>query len=359
MISSGIPHIKMPGSQRGWAAYAEPVDSGLLFFAGIMKAIVYRRYGSPDVLSLEEVPQPVPKDNEVLVKVHAASINDWDWGTLQGKPFVNRLLNGLFKPRHRILGGDIAGQVEAVGDNVEQLQAGDEVFGDLSASGWGAFAEYVCAPEDALALKPAALTFEEVAALPQAALLALQGLRDYANVQSGQRVLINGAGGGAGTFAVQIAKASGAEVTGVDSTGKLDVMRSIGADEVIDYTREDFTKNGRQYDLILDLAAHHSIFDYRRALRPNGIYVMVGCASARIIQVMLLGPLISMVGSKKLGILAYKTNQGLTRLAELLQSRTIVPVIDRQYPLSEVADALRYFGAGHAKGKVIITMDHG
>jgi NADPH:quinone reductase-like Zn-dependent oxidoreductase len=322
-----------------------------------MKAIVYERYGSPDVLELKEVEKPVPKDNEILIKVYAASVNDWDWGLLRGKPFVNRLLFGLLKPKIKILGVDIAGQVEAVGGNVKKFQPGDEVFGDLSGCGWGGFAEYVCALENALSLKPASITFEEAAAVPQAAVLALQGLRDKRQIQPGQKVLINGAGGGAGTFAVQIAKSFGAEVTGVDSTSKLDMMRSIGADQVIDYTREDFTKNGQRYDLILDFAAYHSIFDYKRALSPKGIYVMVGGSSARIFQVMFLGPWISMTGSKKMGILMHKPNKDLAFMKELFEAGKVVPIIDRRYPLNETAEALRYFGEGHAQGKVVIAVE--
>ncbi|MFC2002239.1 NAD(P)-dependent alcohol dehydrogenase [Chloroflexota bacterium] len=290
-----------------------------------------------------------------MIKVHAASVNDWDWGLLRGKPFVNRFLFGLLKP-NKILGCDIAGRVEAVGRNVKQFQPGDEVFGDISGCGFGAFAEYVCARDNVLALKPASMTFDEAAAVPQAAVLALQGLRDKGQIQKGQKVLINGAGGGAGTFAVQIAKSSEAEVTGVDNTSKLDMMRSIGADHVIDYTEEDFTKNGQRYDLILDFAAYHSIFDYKRALNPKGIYVMVGGSSARFSQVMFLGSWISMTGSKKMGALMHKPNKDLAFMKELLEAGKVVPVIDRRYPLGEVAEALRYFGEGHAKGKVVITL---
>jgi len=240
-----------------------------------MKAIVYTKYGPPDVLELKEVDKPIPKDDEALIKVHAVSINDWDWGLVQGIPFTNRLLFGLLKPKKRILGSDIAGQIEAVGKNVEQFQPGDEVYGDLSGD-WGGFAEYVCARENALAPKPASMTFDEAAAIPQAAMLALQGLRDRGQIQPGQKLLINGAGGGVGTFAVQIAKLYGVEVTGVDSSGKLDMLRSMGFDHVIDYTQEDFTKRGQCYDLILDVKTNRSVFDYARALSPNGIYVTVG-----------------------------------------------------------------------------------
>ena len=320
-----------------------------------MKAIVRHKYGSPDVLGLEEVQKPTAGDDEVLIEVHASSINDWDWGLLHGTPFANRVLYGLLKPRRQILGSDIAGRVEAVGRNVTRFRPGDEVFGD-NVGRWGGFAEYVCVPEDALLLKPVTMTFEEAAAVPQAALLALQGLRDKGRIQPGQKVLINGAGGGAGTFALQIAKSFGAEVTGVDSTEKMDVMRSCGADHVIDYTREDFTRNGQRYDLILDIAAHHSVFDYKRALGPKGVYVVVGGPTARIMQVMSLGPLISISGSNKMGLLAHKPNKGLASMVELIEAGKVVPVINRRYPLSEVPEALRYFGEGHAKGKVVITV---
>jgi NADPH:quinone reductase-like Zn-dependent oxidoreductase len=322
-----------------------------------MKAIVNTKYGSPDVLQLKEVEKPNPKDYEVLIKVHAASVNDWDWGLLRGKPFVNRLIFGLLKPKIKILGVDIAGQVEAVGRNVKEFQPGDEVFGDLSASGWGGFAEYVCALENAVALKPASTTFEEAAAVPQAAVLALQGFRNKRQIQSGQKVLINGAGGGAGTFAVQIAKSFGAEVTGVDRTNKLDMMRSIGTDQVIDYTKEDFTKRGQRYDLIVDFAAYHSIFEYKHALNPKGIYIMVGGSSARIFQVMFLGPWISMTG-KKMGILMHKPNKDLAYIKKLIEAGKIKSIIDKCYPLSEVPEALRYFGKGHHQGKIVITVEH-
>lgn len=284
-----------------------------------MKAVVYQKYGSPDVLQLKEVEKPTPKDNEVLIKVHAASVNSWDWDLLRGKPLVYRMIFGLLKPKFKIIGSDIAGRVEAVGRNIKQLQAGDEVFGDISGSGFGAFAEYVCARENALALKTASMIFEEAAAVPQAAVLALQGLRNKGYIQRGHKVLINGAGGGVGTFAVQIAKSFGAEVTGVDSTRKLDMLRSIGADHVIDYTKEDFTKNGQRYDLILDVAAYRSIFDYKRALSPKGIYVMIGGSIARIFQVLFLGYWITITGSKKMGILMHKPNtKDLNYLKELL-----------------------------------------
>jgi len=323
-----------------------------------MKASVFTKYGSPDFFQLKEVAKPTPKDNEVLINVHAASINSWDWEILMGTPFVNRLMVGLLKPtKIKILGCDIAGRIEAIGRNVMQFQPGDEVFGDLSGAGWGGFAEYVCAPEKALAQKPTSLTFEQAAAVPQAALLALQGLRDKGQIRRGQKVLINGASGGVGSFAVQIAKSFGAEVTGVCSTNKLEFVRSMGADHVIDYTQEDFTKNGLRYELILDVKGYHSIFDYQRALSPKGIYVMVGGASALIFQVMFLGSLISMTRGKKMGLLLYKANKDLTFMKALLEAGKVVPVIDKRYRLSEVAQALRYFGEGNAKGKVVISLE--
>ncbi|MCA1602378.1 MAG: NAD(P)-dependent alcohol dehydrogenase [Pseudomonadota bacterium] len=320
-----------------------------------MKAIVYTEYGPPGVLQLEEIEKPTPKDDEVLIKVQAVSVNRSDWEGLIGKPLYARI-GGLRRPRRRILGSDIAGRVEAVGANVEQFQPGDEVFGDILGY-MGGFAEYVRAPENRLALKPASMTFEQVAAIPQAAVIALQGIRDKGQVQPGQQVLINGAGGGAGTFAVQLAKLYGAEVTGVDNTGKLDFMRSLGADHVIDYSREDFTKNGKQYDLILDLIAHRSVFAYKRALRPNGSYFFVGGSVATLFQTLLLGPLVGRTAGKKIRILAVQPNlEDMVYITELYEAGKVVPVIDRRYPLSEVAEALRYLGEGHAGGKVVITV---
>ncbi len=323
-----------------------------------MKAMVLTKYGSADFFQLKEVKKPAPKDNQVLIKVFAASVNSWDWEMLIAKPFVNRMMAGLIKPtRIKILGCDIAGRVEAVGRNVKQFQPGDEVFGDLSSCGWGGFAEYVRAPENALALKPENLSFEQAAAVPQAGLLALQGLRDKGHIQPRQKVLINGAGGGVGTFAIQMAKSFGVEVTGVDNAEKLEVMRSLGADHVIDYTEEDFTKNGQQYDLILDVTARHSIFEYKRSLSLTGIYVMVGGSTALVNQLLLLGPFISLTSSKKMGLLMHKANKGMDSMKELLETGKVKPVIDRCYPLSEVAEALRYFSEGHAKGKIVITLE--
>jgi NADPH:quinone reductase-like Zn-dependent oxidoreductase len=321
-----------------------------------MKAIVCTKYGSPDVLQLKEVAKPTPKEDEALVKVHATSLNAADFETMRGV-FIVRL-TGPLRPMYKILGSDIAGRVEAVGRNVKQFQPGDEIWGDLSFPyGFGTFAEYVCIPENALRLKPASMTFEEAAAIPTAAVVALQNLRCKRPIQPGQKVLINGAGGGVGTFAVQLAKYFGAEVTGVDSTRKLDMLRSIGADHLVDYTQEDFTQNEQRYDLILDVVAYRSIFAYKRALGPEGIFVYVGGSTAAIFQALLLGPLISKIGSKKVGIGMWKPNnkEDLDLLTELFEAGKVVPVIDRRYPLSEVPEALRYLEEGHALGKVVIT----
>jgi NADPH:quinone reductase-like Zn-dependent oxidoreductase len=335
-----------------------------------MKAIVCNKYGSPDVLQLKEVARPIPQHDEVLVKVHAASVNAADLETLRGVFFVR--IAAPLKPLNKILGTDIAGRIEAVGKNVKKFQPGDEIWGDLSYPlGNGTFAEYVCVPENALRLKPASMSFEEAAAVPTAGCNALQSLRgvgpsspsfflsDKGQIQPGQKVLINGAGGSVGTFAVQIAKFFGAEVTGVDSTKKLDILRSIGADHVIDYTQEDFTKSEQRYDLVLDVVAYRSIFAYKRALGPKGVYVFVGGSTAAIFQAVFLGPLISMIGSKKMGLVMWKPNkkEDLVFLQELFEAGKVVPVIDRRYPLSEVPEAMRYLEEGHALGKVIITMD--
>ncbi len=321
-----------------------------------MKAILSYQYGSPDVLNLEEVEKPTPKDDEVLIRVHAVSVNRSDWEGLRGQPLYARI-GGLRKPSNKILGSDVAGRVEMVGKNNRDFQPGDEVFGEMGDY-HGGFAQYVCTRGRAWALKPASMTFEEAAAIPQAGVIALQGLRDKGQVQPGQSVLINGAGGGAGSFAVQLAKYYGAEVTGVDNTGKLDFMRSLGADHVIDYTREDFTKNGKQYDLILDLVAHRSVFAYQRALRPYGSYFFVGGSVGTIFQILLLGPWIGRTTSRKIRILAVQRNrEALGAITELCEAGKIVPVIDRQYPLAEVPEALRYLGENRAKGKVVITVE--
>ena len=323
-----------------------------------MKAIVNTTYGSPDVLQLKEVEKPATRDYEVLVKVHAASAAAGDWHLLRAKPFLMRFTYGLLKPKHKILGAAVAGQVEAVGSNVTQFQPGDEVFGNLSECGFGAFAEYVSVPENALAMKPTRLTFEEAATVPVSAITALQGLRDQGHIQPGQKVLINGASGGVGTFAVQIAKAFGTEVTAVCSTRNVDMMRSLGAEQVIDYMQEDFTKNGQQYDLILAANGYHPISAYQHALSPQGRYVMSGGSMPQMFQAMLLGPWLSRKGSQKMGNLLAKPNQSdLIFMKELIEAGKVVPEIDRCYPLSETAEAIRYLEKGHARGKVVITVD--
>jgi NADPH:quinone reductase-like Zn-dependent oxidoreductase len=321
------------------------------------KAIAFTRYGSPDGLKLIEVSRPTPKDDEILIRVHASSINSWDCEFLSGTPFVNRLMYGLLKPKpgKRILGADIAGKVESVGERVTRFKPGDEVFGDLWDS-WGGFAEYACAHESAMEPIPANSTFEEAAAVPQAGVLALQALRKAEQVQPGQRVLINGAGGGVGTFAIQLAKLSGAEVTGVDASHKLDVIRSLGADHVIDYTQEDFTKTGDRYDLIVDCQGFRSMFDNRRALRPGGIYAMVGGSMARVYQLWLLSLVAPLTREdRKLCLVAEGPNKGLADLKALMEAGKLVPVIDRTYRLSDVPEAMRYFEEGQHKGKIIIA----
>lgn len=320
-----------------------------------MKAIIYTQYGSPDVLQLKDVDKPTPKDNEVLVKIHAASVNAYDWHLMTADIFLVRLAMGLFKPKHPILGADVAGRVEAVGAGVTAFQPGDEVFGDLSRSGNGGFAEYVCAREDSLVLKPTNLSFEQAAAVPMAAMTALQGLRDLGGLQAGQQVVINGASGGVGTFAVQIARVLGAEVTAVCSTTKMEMVRSLGADHVIDYTKEDFTKSGRQYDLIYAANGYHPILDYRRALKPGGTYVMAGGHVNQMFEALLLGALVSRGGTKMAVLTAKPNKQDLAYLGELLQAGKVVPVMDKCYPLHQAAEAMRQLGAGHARGKIVVS----
>lgn len=322
-----------------------------------MKAIVCNEYGSPDVLKLTEVEKPIPEDNQVLIRILAASVNYGNLVLLKGEPLLARVAFGLLKPKHLIPGGDIAGRVEEVGKNVTQFKSGDDVFGDLSSCGWGGFAEYVSVPEQVLALKPANMSYEDAATLPMAGVTALQGLRNKGKIQSGQKVLINGASGGVGTFAVQIAKSFGAEVTGICSTRNLDILRSIGADHTIDYTVEDFTKNAQRYDLILGVNGYQPISAYKRALRPRGVYVMIGGSGAQLSQALLLGPWMSLKGNKKMGNMLQRTNQeDLIYIKELCESGRVRPVIDRCYTLSEVPDAMRYFEEGHAQGKIVITM---
>ena len=323
-----------------------------------MNAIVYTKYGPPDVLHLVEVKKPAINEEKVLVKVYAASINAGDWHMLTADPFPMRLMGvGLIKPKNTILGADIAGCVEAVGRNTKQFRLGDEVFGDVFGLGSGSFAEYVSVPESALVLKPSNVTFEEAAAVPVAAVTALQGLRDQGHIQPGKKVLINGASGGVGTFAVQIAKAFGAEVTAVCSTRNLEMALSIGADHVSDYTKEDFTQNGRQYDLILAVNGYHPLSAYKRAITPQGIYVFVGGLPAQIVQSLLLGPVMSKSDGRKITSFVKKANQkDLLFIRDLLEEGKIRPVIDECYPLSNTAEAFRYLEKGHARGKVVITI---
>jgi NADPH:quinone reductase-like Zn-dependent oxidoreductase len=316
-----------------------------------MKAIVYTNFGPPSNLHLKEVEKPVPGDNQILIKVHAASVNSYDWRHLRANPFFIRLMvGGLLKPKHQILGADIAGKVEAVGRNVNQFKPGDDVFGEGS---YGGFAEYVCVDENRFILKPDNLTFDEAAAVPMAALTALQGLRDKGKIQANQKVLVNGASGGVGTFAVQIARSFETEVTGVCSTSKMDLVRSLGADNVVDYTQEDVTRNNQKYDLILDTAAHRSVSDYKRILNPGGVYVLVGGSISRIFQLMFK----SKTGVKNIGTMVASINQkDLLFLAELLKSGKIKSIIDKRFPLADTAKALQYFEEGHARGKIVITV---
>jgi NADPH:quinone reductase-like Zn-dependent oxidoreductase len=324
-----------------------------------MRAITYYRYGSPDNLQLRDVEQPDLKDNGVLVRVRAASVNRSDWESLTARPVYVRLAgSGFRRPKRPILGSDVAGTVEAVGADVTEFQPGDEVLGDTMWHGLGAFAEYVSVPETSpLVLKPKTLTFEQAAAIPQAAVLALQGLRYEREIRPGDKVLINGAGGGGGTFAVQIAKSLGAEVTGVDSASKLDTLREIGADHVVDYATENFVKRGQLYDRILDFASHRSILAYRRVLHPEGVYAIVGGSMPRILGTVTLGSLISKTGTRKMGLLVAKPNKNdLSYLAGLVESGELTPVIDSRYQLGEVPEALRRLGAARSIGKIIITI---
>lgn len=321
-----------------------------------MKAIVYTRYGPPDVLRMMDVEKPVPRVREVLVRVAAASVNAFDWHMLRGKPFVARLAGGLFRPRHTILGEDIAGTVEAVGKEVTRFKPGDEVFGDIAACGSGGFAEFVCAREELLAPKPASLAFAEAAAVPMAAVTALQALRDRGRIAKGKRVLIHGAAGGVGTFAVQFARHFGADVTAVCGAKNLEQASSLGADRVIDYAQEDFAAQGGTYDLILGVNGDVPLADYKSALAPGGTYVMTGGSNRQIFQALLLGPLMS-GGGRKLGAMtARASREDLLFVKGLIEAGRVRPVIDRRYPLSEVADAIRYLEEGHARGKVVIAV---
>jgi len=320
-----------------------------------VKAIIRETYGPPDVLRLDDVPTPTPGDLDVLVHVHAASANAGDWHLLRGTPLPFRLVAGLVKPKYKIIGNDIAGTVEAVGRNVTQFKRGDQVFGDVSRCGFGAYAEYVVARENALALKPANLSFEEAASVPTSGCTALQGLRK-GNIQSGQKVLIHGAAGGVGTFAVQIAKALGAEVTGVCSTKNSETIRAVGAIHVFDYTREDFASSGQKFDLILAVNGDRSIWDYRRALSTNGRYVMCGGSNRQLSDALFLGPLLS-IGGRKLGNMLARPNQSdLLFLKQLIEAGKVRPIIERCYQLSEVPEAIRHLETGHASGKLVVAI---
>ena len=319
-----------------------------------MKTFVYDKYGSPDVLYLKDASKPVPADDQVLIKIHAVSINGSDREGLIGKPLYARI-GGL--PNNNILGSDIAGRIEAVGVNNTEFQEGDEVFGEIPGY-HGGFAEYICTSGKTMMPKPASMTFEEASAIPQGGVIALNGIVKKGGVQAGQKVLINGAGGSAGTFAVQLAKLHGAEVTGVDNTYKLDFLHSLGADHVVDYTRENFTKSGKRFDLILDLTAHRSAFAYARALNPNGTYFFTGGSVATLFQILFLGPLIKRMASKSVRMLMVPQNrEDLVAITELCTAGKIRPVIDRTYPFNEIPEAMRYVSEGRAKGKVVITLE--
>jgi NADPH:quinone reductase-like Zn-dependent oxidoreductase len=321
-----------------------------------MKAIVFTEYGPPDVLQYREIDKPEPAESEVLVKVSASSVNAYDWHMLRADPFLVRLMNGLFKPRIQILGADIAGVVEAVGCEVTRFKAGDQVYGDISALG-GGFAEFVCADESFLAFKPASLSFAESASLPMASVTALQGLRDHGKIKSGQKVAINGASGGVGSCAIQIAKAFEGEVTAICSTRNMEAARDLGADHVIDYTREDFTKSGNKYDLIFAVNGNSSIFDYRRALKPGGRFVQSGGSMKQVYQAMILGPILSKKNGRKMkNYIARPNSKDLEFIAELVQNGKLKPVIDKKYELNEVPEAIRYLEDGHARGKIVITI---
>lgn len=322
-----------------------------------LKAIILKEFGLPNLLEIGEVAKPVPKDGEVLVKIHSASINDWDWGLVRGKPFVIRLFFGLMKPKVPIPGIDISGTIEAVGGNVRSFKIGDGIYCDLSECGCGGFAGYVCVPEKALSKMPANISFNDAAALPHAGLLALQGLVDKGRVKPGQRILINGAGGGVGTLGVQILKPYGVKVTGVDSAEKHDMMKSLGFDSVIDYKKVDFTNTGEKYDLILDTKSNRSVFKYARCLNKNGTYITVGGLMYRLLEIFFLGSLISLFSGKKLRVLINQPNKGLDRISELVDKGQIRPVVDGPYGFDEIPGLIQYFGEGRHLGKIVVEMD--
>jgi NADPH:quinone reductase-like Zn-dependent oxidoreductase len=355
LLGAGVLALVLAMSHTAPCGAAPPLPAG----ATLMKGIVHRCYGPPEVVRYEDLAKPAPADGEVLVRVHAASVNPLDWHELEGAPYLVRIDDGFGKPKNPRLGVDFAGTVEAVGRNVRRFKPGDEVFGGK----FGAFAEYVAVSEErAIALKPANVSFEQAAAVPIAAITALQALRDKGHVKAGQKVLINGASGGVGTFAVQIAKSYGSEVTGVCSTKNVELVRSLGADHVVDYTREDFTKGTEHYDLIVDNVSTHSMSDYRRVLSPNGNFVMIGSTTTGHwfgwLELPLEAWILSPFMSQKFGMMLADLNKDdLAVLGELMQSGKVTPVIDRTYKLSEAADALRYVEKGHARGKVVLTVD--
>jgi len=323
-----------------------------------MKAIILEEYGLPNILEIGEIPKPVPNDDEVLVKIHSASINDSDWGLVRGKPFVIRLFFGLKKPKIAIPGIDISGKVEAVGDNVSSFNIGDEIYCDLSGCGFGGFAEYVCVPEKVLSKKPVNISHNDASALPHAGILALQGLVQKGKVKSGQSILINGAGGGVGTLGIQILESyKPKKVTGVDSAEKLDLMKSLGFDSVIDYKKVDFTDTGKKYDLILDTKSNRSVFKYARALKKNGTYITVGGSMFRLFEIALIGSLISLFTSKKLSVLIHEPNKGLDQISKLIEKGQLRPVIDGPYGFDKIPELIQYFGEGKHLGKIVVEIE--
>lgn len=321
-----------------------------------MKSILFAKYGTSKNLRLEDIVKPECRNNEIRIKIHAASVNDWDWGLLRGKPFINRIIFGLFRPKVKTLGLDISGTVDSIGKDVSRFKIGDEVFGDISNYKWGGFAEYVCVKEDILKHKPNNITFEEAAAMPQAGVLAIQGLMDKIKLNQNHHILINGAGGGCGSFAIQIAKNLGAKITAVDKSSKFDTMISLGANQVIDYTKTDFTENTGAYDFILDFAGYHNLKDYKRSLRKNGTYLLVGGSSKLIMECLFLGSILSLFSSKKFKILPHTPNKYLNELIKLKGEGKLTILIDRSFPLEKVPQALEYFGSGEARGKIIISV---
>jgi len=322
-----------------------------------MKAIILKEYGLPNVLEIGGVAKPIPNDKEVLVKIHSASINDWDWGLVRGKPFVIRLFFGLTKPKINIPGVDVSGIIEAVGSKVSSFKIGDEIYCDLSECGCGGFAEYVCVPEEILTKKPSNMSYNDAAALPHAGLLALQGLVEKGKVKSGQNILINGAGGGVGTLGIQILKSYGVKATGVDSGEKLDLMKSLGFDKVMDYKKVEFTDTGEKYDLILDTKSNTSVFKYARSLKKNGTYITVGGSMYRLFEIFLLGSLISLFTRKKLSVLIHKPNKRLDQISKLVEKGQIKPVVDGPYGFDKIPELIQYFGEGKHLGKIVIEIE--